>query len=192
MRHALQEAARRSEGSQHRRSEAGDSVHSNGSGGDSVRDGMSFRQVRPRHARPGEFKGVHHPSGRDLQGGAAGDAHASFARKAVQRRETAAPALRCLATCALSGVLTRTRNPPALPAPQFLRMLRAGSTDCLELYDDRHGSYGSYGSLGSLGQARWGGRGILQGRHPASAAPVCQGCTCAAHAWGRPPGASQG
>lgn len=79
VRHALQEAARRSEGSMHRRSEAGDSVHSNGSGGDSVRDGMSFRQ--------------------------------------------------------------------------FLRMLRAGSTDCLELYDDRHGSYGSCGSLGSLGQA---------------------------------------
>ena len=31
-------------------------------------------------------------------------------------------------------------------------MLRAGSTDCLDLYDDRHGSYGSYGSHGSL---RW-------------------------------------
>jgi len=47
VRHALQEAARRSEGSLHRRTagEAGDSVHSNGSAGDSVRDGMSFRQV---------------------------------------------------------------------------------------------------------------------------------------------------
>lgn len=56
VRHALQEAARRSEGSFHRRPavhathaahvahEAGDSMHSNGSGGDSVRDGMSFRQ----------------------------------------------------------------------------------------------------------------------------------------------------
>ncbi|PSC73235.1 Pkinase-domain-containing [Micractinium conductrix] len=78
VRHALQEAARRSEGSLHRRNghEAGDSVHSNGSAGDSVRDGMSFRQ--------------------------------------------------------------------------FVRMLRAGSTDCLDLYDDRHGSYGSYGSHGSL------------------------------------------
>ena len=50
VRHALQEAARRSEGSFHRGSgnvvgAAGDSVHSNGSAGDSVRDGMSFRQV---------------------------------------------------------------------------------------------------------------------------------------------------
>ena len=30
-------------------------------------------------------------------------------------------------------------------ARQIVRMLRAGSTDCLDLYDDRHGSYGSYG-----------------------------------------------
>lgn len=34
---------------------------------------------------------------------------------------------------------------------QFVRMLRAGSCDSLDLYDDRlGGSYGSYGSLGSL------------------------------------------
>jgi hypothetical protein len=46
VRHALQEAARRSEGSLHRGGAAGEgSVHSTGSGGDSVRDGMSFRQV---------------------------------------------------------------------------------------------------------------------------------------------------
>ncbi|EFN52073.1 hypothetical protein CHLNCDRAFT_32668 [Chlorella variabilis] len=86
VRHALHEAARRSEGSLHRSTRAsgnmhGDdsSVHSSGSAGDSVRDGMSFRQ--------------------------------------------------------------------------FVRMLRAGSADCLYNYDDRHGSLGSSGSLGSLAQA---------------------------------------
>jgi hypothetical protein len=54
VRHALHEAARRSEGSRHRgatgaaaalASGGEGSVHSTGSGGDSVRDGMSFRQV---------------------------------------------------------------------------------------------------------------------------------------------------
>lgn len=59
--------------------------------------------------------------------------------------------------------------------PQFLRMLRAGSTDCLELYDDRHGSYGSCGSLGSLGQARWaGGGGRTQ--HGPSVLPAVPWC----------------
>lgn len=48
VRHALQEAARRSEGSLRGRSDAlaDASVHSNGSADASVRDGMSFRQVR--------------------------------------------------------------------------------------------------------------------------------------------------
>lgn len=46
VRHALQEAARRSEGSLRGRTDAADaSMHSNGSADASVRDGMTFRQV---------------------------------------------------------------------------------------------------------------------------------------------------
>jgi hypothetical protein len=98
VRHALQEAARRSEGSLHRGGAAGEgSVHSTGSGGDSVRDGMSFRQ--------------------------------------------------------------------------FVRMLRAGSADCLELYDDRHGSHGSSGSLGALAQASLLDRSMRGANH---AVPLLQ------------------
>jgi hypothetical protein len=50
-------------------------------------------------------------------------------------------------------------------------MLRAGSADCLELYDDRHGSHGSSGSLGALAQASLLDRSMRGANH---AVPLLQ------------------
>lgn len=129
VRHALQEAARRSEGSMHRRSEAGDSVHSNGSGGDSVRDGMSFRQVGPAgapleaaaeeclHREGGAWQG--RDTARALAGSAG--AHARLARRTLL-----APA-RPPGLPRSHGLLTSAPHPPppaAVPAHAARRLHR--------------------------------------------------------------------
>lgn len=133
VRHALHEAARRSEGSLHRSTRAsgnmhGDdsSVHSSGSAGDSVRDGMSFRQVGASRFSSVHCNGLVIYSCAGLLAGSS------------------------QAGCRVDLMCSSFLSSP----PQFVRMLRAGSADCLYNYDDRHGSLGSSGSLGSLAQAR--------------------------------------
>jgi hypothetical protein len=153
VRHALQEAARRSEGSFHRGSgnavgAAGDSMHSNGSAGDSVRDGMSFRQACAVLSFVWCF----------VNSLACWDCVLTLhccplccARFALH---LLLPHMNCFAL-----LVSHSRLHPCPccllppPPPQFVRMLRAGSTDCLDLYDDRQGS--SLGSPGSLGQLRY-------------------------------------
>jgi hypothetical protein len=60
------------------------------------------------------------------------------------------PVLVCMHPCTSCPASHTAPQCAASCAPQFLRMLRAGSADSLDVYDDRYGSNGSYGSLGSL------------------------------------------